>query len=82
MGAHNQQPEGPGPLTNDQGPLTDNQGAPGPLSENGDYRAFWLSVRGPLIDAQGPPGPLTNNQGAPGPLTEDRGGPKRQPGGP
>ena len=36
-------------------PLTNNQGAPGPLTEN----------QGPITDDQGAPGPLTNNQGAP-----------------
>ena len=58
---------GPGAL------LTDDQGVPGPLTNNQEVLEF-------LTDDQGAPGPLTHNQGAPGALINNQGAwaPNRQ----
>ena len=54
-----------GPLTTTRGPLTDDQGDPGPLTNN--HGALEL-----LTDNQRAPEPLTDNQGALGLLTNDQ----------
>ena len=53
-------------ITNNQGPQTDNQGAPWPLTNDQE-------AQGPLTNNQEAPGPLTENQGTPKPLNDNQG---------
>ena len=71
--------------------LSDNQGAPGPLTNNQGVLESLTDDQGapgPLINNQGAwvpnrqargEGPLTGNQGAQGPLTDDQGSRARGP---